>query len=173
MAGAERTVHSNQGTWGEKILPDKLSPPRGPAASGEGRAKWQGSSSEELQSKMSAPSEPSWGWGEGVAQLCLDFPTRKVEVHLADFLGLLGELRVGRATAGPVCLPGRSQSVWEPQREAEPQGRGGGRMGCPGASARAGEGGDPPYPLLWSGTWGWESLKIHATQFSTYRSQAG
>ena len=64
-----------------------------------------------------------------------------MEVHLADFLGLLGELKVGRATAGPVCLPGRSQSVWEPQREAEPQGRGEGRMGCPGAPARAGEGG--------------------------------
>lgn len=77
MAGAEWMVHSNQGTWGEKILPDKLSPPKGPAAGGEGRAKWGGSSSEELQSKMSAPSEPSWGWGRAWPSSALTFPPEK------------------------------------------------------------------------------------------------
>ena len=65
MAGAERKVHSKQGTRGEMILPDKLSLPRGPAAGGEGRVKWRDLSSEELQSKMSAPSEPRLGVGGG------------------------------------------------------------------------------------------------------------
>lgn len=63
----ERKVHSKQGTRGEKILPDKLSLPRGPAAGGEGRVKQRDLSSEELQSKMSAPSEPSLGVGGGPA----------------------------------------------------------------------------------------------------------
>ena len=42
-----------------------LSLPRGPAAGGEGRVKWRDLSSEELQSKMSAPSEPRLGVGGG------------------------------------------------------------------------------------------------------------
>lgn len=67
MAEAERKVHSKQGTRGEKIPPDKLPQPRGPASGGDGRVIRPDSSSEELQSKMLAPSEPSWRVGGGPA----------------------------------------------------------------------------------------------------------